>query len=119
MVWLVGDIWQLQRKTTTAVLETLYSRLYRFGERLQKPPEPHNTPLEFSTILKNYFKHLIDTRNLATPISGVGQETQKIINLYTISIYSQGKPDQSEKNQAIRSWKRLRLRLWLARLFKY
>lgn len=119
MVWLVGDIWQLQRKTTTAVLETLYSRLYRFGERLQNPPEPHNTPLEFSTILKNYFKHLIDTRNLATPISGVGQETQKIINLYTISIYSQGKPDQSEKNQAIRSWKRLRLRLWLARLFKY
>jgi len=119
MVWLVGDIWQLQRKTTTAVLETLYSRLYRFGERLQKPPEPHNTPLEFSTILKNYFKHLIDARNLATPISGVGQETQKIINLYTISIYSQGKTDQSEKNQAIRSWKRLRLRLWLARLFKY
>ncbi len=119
MVWLFGDIWRLQRKTTPAVLEALYSRLYRFGEHLQKPPEPHNTPLEFSATLKNHFKQLIDTRNLAVPLSGAGQETQKIIKLYAISIYSQGKPDQSEKNQAIRSWKRLRLRLWLARLFRY
>ena len=116
MVWLFGDIWRLQRKTTPAVLEALYSRLYRFGEHLQKPPEPHNTPLEFSAILKIYFEQLINTRNLAAPLLGAGQETQKIIKLYAISIYSQGQPDQSEKNQAIRSWKRLRLRLWLARL---
>ena len=118
LVWLFGDIWRLQRKTTPAVLEALYSRLYRFGGHLQKPPEPHNTPLEFSATLKNHFKQLIDTRNLAAPLSGAGQETQKIIKLYAISIYSQGKPDQSEKNQAIHSWKRLRLRLWLTRLFK-
>ena len=119
MVWLVGDIWRLQCKTTPAVLEALYSRLYSFGEHLQKPPEPHNTPLEFSGTLKKHFKQLIDTRNLAAPLSGAGRETQKIIKLYAISIYSQGKPDQSEKNQAIRSWKRLRFRLWLARLFIY
>ncbi|MGB7115662.1 MAG: transglutaminase-like domain-containing protein, partial [Anaerolineales bacterium] len=119
MVWLVGDIWRLQRKPTPAVLEALYSRLYRFGEHLQKPPEPHNTPLEFSATLKNHFKKLIDTRNLAAPLSGASRETQKIIKLYAISIYSQGKADQSEKNQAIRSCKRLRLRLWLARLFRY
>ncbi|MFC2043433.1 transglutaminase family protein [Chloroflexota bacterium] len=119
MVWLVGDIWRLHRKTTPAVLETLYRRLYRFGEHLHKPPEPHNTPLEFSTILKIHFKQLINTRNLATPLSGAGLEIQKIIKLYSISIYSQVKPDQSEKNQAIRRWKRLRFRLWLARFFIY
>jgi len=119
MGYLFGDIWRLQRKTTPAVLEALYSRLYHFGGHIQKPPEPHNTPLEFSATLKNHFKKLIDTRNLAAPLSGAGQETQKIIKLYAISIYSQGKPDQSEKNQAIRIWKRLRLRLWFARLFKY
>jgi len=119
MIWLVGDIWRLQRKTNPAVLEALYSRLYRFGEHLQKPPEPHNTPLEFSASLENHFKQLIDTRNLAAPLSGAGRESQKIIKLYAISIYSQRKPDQSEKNQAIHSWKRLRLRLWLTRLFIY
>ena len=119
MGWLVGDTWRLQRKTTPALLEALYSRLYRFGEHLQKPPEPQNTPLEFSATLKNHFTQLTDTRNMATPLSGMGRETQKIIKLYTISIYSQGKPGQSEKNQAIRSWKRLRLRLLLARLFRY
>ena len=119
MIWLFGDICRLQRKTTPAVLETLYSKLYRFGEHLQKPPEPYNTPLEFSAKLKNHFKQLIDTRKLAAPLSGTDRETQMIIKLYAISIYSQAKPDQSEKIQAIRSWKRLRLRLWLARLFKY
>ena len=119
MVWLVGDIWRLQRKTTPEVLEALYSRLYRFGEHLHKPPEPHNTPLEFLTILKIHFKQLIDTRNLATPLSGASREIQKIIILYSISIYRQIKPDQSEKNQAIRSWKRLRFRLWLARFLTY
>jgi hypothetical protein len=117
MVWLVGDIWRLQRNTTPAVLEALYKRLYRFGEHIKKPPEPHNTPQEFSITLKNHFEQLTNTRKLAAPLSGAGWETQKIIKLYAISIYSQGIPDKSEKNQALRSWKRLRLRLWLARLF--
>ncbi|MFC2055247.1 transglutaminase family protein [Chloroflexota bacterium] len=118
-VWLVGDIWRLQRKTTPAVLEALYSRLYRFGEHIKKPPEPHNTPQEFSITLNNHFEQLTNTRKLAAPLSGAGWETQKIIKLYAISIYSHGIPDQSDKNQALRSWKRLRLRLWLARLFTF
>jgi hypothetical protein len=112
-------------------ITSLYRRMRRQGSRLTDPFPPGTTPREFAAALWRRLlafsqqpitlsafppaphKRLIRERIL-TPAE---PEIQSITDLYNQAAYSQHPATHKQLDQALRSWSRLRWRLWFVRLF--
>ena len=114
-VWWAADVWRLRLLTPAAAVATLHRRLQRYGRRLAVPMREGDTPYEFATSFAEHFadqargKYWWD-RALAPAV----QEAQRLVSLYVQASYTPRPPNTDDQRQAIRTWRWLRRRLWMA-----
>jgi hypothetical protein len=93
---------------------TLYKRLQHYGQRLAVPTWTGDTPYEFAASLSEQFNTLTQEKPWEAVLALANQELRWLTSLYVRTTYSAHRPDSAEQAQAIRTWQRLRRRLWLA-----
>jgi hypothetical protein len=115
--WWVVDDWRLRQAAPAIAVTVLYRRLYRHGQRLAGPAEPGDTPHEFAVTLAERLNRLSPNSRLGTVLSPASREIYRLTDLYIQTLYSPHPSDSRTQVQAIQTWRRLRQRLWLARLY--
>jgi len=114
----VLDAWRLRRMSPEAAIASLYQRLHRHGRRLAVPVRPGDTPFEYVASLTDHLGGLTRKRLGVAVLTPVALEARWLAGLYVRTCYAPRAPDVAEQSQAIRMWRRLRRRLWLAWAFQ-
>jgi transglutaminase-like putative cysteine protease len=115
--WSVVDGWRLRRLTPAETIRVLYRRLDRQARRLNTPARAGDTPYEFATTLAGYVANLIRDRRWDALLRPAPRELHWLTERYVQIQYSSHHPVRADQVRAIRTWQRLRQRLWLAWLF--
>jgi transglutaminase-like putative cysteine protease len=111
--WWIADDWRLRRLPPAAAMSALYERLYRHGRRLAVPVAKGATPYEFEAGLAERLRTLAQRRHRDEELAFITQDIRRLTDLYVRGLYSEHKPAVAERSQAIKTWRRLRQRLWL------
>jgi transglutaminase-like putative cysteine protease len=114
LVWWKADSWRLRRLPPAAVADKLYQRLYRHGRLLAVPAGAGDTPYEFAEGLTERVAELAQDRQLGETSTSTNQDVHWLTDLYVQGLYSPHKPTTAHRSQAIKTWQRLRRRMWLA-----
>jgi transglutaminase-like putative cysteine protease len=114
--WAAIDTWRLRRLAPRRAVTILYARLYRQGSRLSVRARPGHTPYEFTASLAGYLALRMQGRHWAVALTPAIQEARWLADLYVRTCYARHFPDAAELSRAVRVWRRLRRRLWLASL---
>ena len=93
----------------------LYGRFYRHGRRLAVPARPGDTPYEFVTSFGEYVLAIAQAGRWTAILTPAVQEARWLADLYVQTCYGPHPPGSADREQGIRTWRRLRRRLWLAR----
>lgn len=113
-VWALTDGWRLQRLAPAVAAAQLYGRLRRHGRRLAAPTWRGETPYEFNESLTARIEALARGKRWAIILNPTAREIRWLTDLYVRASYSSHPPNIADRTQAIRTWQRLRPRLWLA-----
>jgi hypothetical protein len=114
VVWRAVDMWRLRRLPARMAITVLYARLYRQGSRLTATTQPGHTPYEFTASLAAYLVARMEGKGQAAGLASATQEARWLADLYVRSCYARHFPDATELSRAVRLWRRLQRRLWLA-----
>jgi len=116
--WLAIESWRLHRQEPTAAITTLYKRFRRRGRRLITPKTCEgDTPYEFATYLtEQMMAQARKARWGKKPLLPAAQEIHCLVEIYVQTSYSPCSPDAADRSLAIKTWQKLRWRLWLARM---
>jgi transglutaminase-like putative cysteine protease len=115
LAWSVVDGWRLRRLAPQTAAVVLYGRFYQHGRRLAVPARPGDTPYEFVTSFGEYVLAIARAGRWAAVLTPAVQEARWLADLYVQTCYGPHPPGSADREQAIRTWRRLRRRLWLAR----
>jgi transglutaminase-like putative cysteine protease len=110
------DGWRLRRMPPERMVAVLYRRFYRHGRRLAVSAQTGDTPFEYLASLVGCVGDLGTGKLLATVLANAASEAHWLVGLYVRTCYGPSSPDAVDRKQAMRMWRRLRWRLWLARL---
>jgi transglutaminase-like putative cysteine protease len=118
LAWVTVDGLRLRALKPAAAIHQLYNRLRRSGRRLSAAPRfqmlhPGDTPHEFSRTLTTRVEALILERGWGRVLRPIQWEIHTLSDLYVQTTYSPREPDRADRAWAIRSWQRLRWRLWV------
>jgi hypothetical protein len=116
VVWLIVDDWRLRRMRPAAAVATLYRRLEHHGPRLAIPMRVADTPYEFAALFTERLEGLAQ-RRWGRVFAPAVQELRRLIEFYVLASYSPRLPDATDRALAIETWRKLRWRLWLARVW--
>jgi transglutaminase-like putative cysteine protease len=119
VAWSVVDGWQLRRLPPEIAVTNLYRRLYRYGRWLGVLSEKGDTPHEFATALAQRLKVLARGRGWGALLTTALGDLRWLTDLCICALYSPRQPGTTEQVQAIRTWQRLRRRLFLARVAEW
>jgi hypothetical protein len=114
LVWWKADSWRLRRLPPAAVADKLYQRLYRHGRLLAVPAGAGDTPYEFAEGLTERVTELAQDRQLGETSTSTNQDVHWLTDLYVQGLFSPHKPTTAHRSQAMKTWQRLRRRMWLA-----
>lgn len=114
--WPAIDVWRLRRLKPPEAVVILYGRMRRRGQRLAAPVRRGFTPYEFAASLAGRIADMARGRRWGKLLSPAVQEVRRLADAYVQASYSPYLPDAADRNRLIRTWRRLRWRLWLARL---
>ncbi len=112
MGWVEVDDWRLRRQPPTAVVATLYGRLWRFGRWMAVPVESGDTPYEFAGALSGWMADWARGMRRGGEVSSAVQDTRLLVSLYVWASYSPRPLDDSDRTRAVQAWRRLRRWLW-------
>jgi hypothetical protein len=98
-------------------LTHLFQRFTRYGRSLVFSPSGA-TPYEFSHSVSGRLEKLGEARFVGSIWKPAAAEVRQLTELYALAAYSPRQPDWKEKWRAIRMWRNLRWRLWIARLMQ-
>jgi transglutaminase-like putative cysteine protease len=118
VVWLAVDGWRLYRMRPAEAVATLYRRLQRHGPRLAVPVRVADTPYEFAALFAGRLEGLAQQRCWGNVLAPAVQELYRLIELYVLASYSPHSPDVNDRALAIQTWRKLRWRLLLARVWQ-
>jgi transglutaminase-like putative cysteine protease len=116
LFWPAIDIWRLRRLKPPEAVAVLYGRMRHRGQRLAAPVRRGFTPYEFAASLAGQIADLAQGRRWGKLLSPAIQEVCRLADAYVQASYSPYLPDVADRNRLIKTWRRLRWRLWLARL---
>jgi transglutaminase-like putative cysteine protease len=117
--WLLIDDWRLARKQPREVLNLLYGRLYTQGRKLSVRNNPGDTALEYSSALLLCVSSLAPTKAREVVTRTTASDLNHLTELYLRSAYSPHAPDTVDRQIALQTYQRIRLRLsqaWIWRL---
>jgi hypothetical protein len=121
-VWYLYDTLRLLSLSPASVIDHLFRRMRSRGERLLHGRsifiKKGNTPFEFAGQFSTHWAIFEKYRPLNTLLAPSAHEVTQLTELYTEATYSQHVPDKEDKTRAILSWRNIRLRFFLARLFR-
>jgi hypothetical protein len=115
--WWLIDSWRLRQAAPAAAVTTLYRRLYRHGRRLATTTDVGRTPYEFAAGMADRVTALPPNSRWQSMLVPARREIYRLTELYVQTCYSPHPLDRATQSDAIRTWRRLRPRLWLARLY--
>lgn len=118
LVWLQSEFWRLRQLAPTEASARVFKRLFILGRRLGIATPPGLTPHEFGDELYTRMAGITSRARWAPMFGPARQEIEKLVFIYTETIYSSQKPDLKASGAAINAWKRLRSKLWLARVLQ-
>jgi transglutaminase-like putative cysteine protease len=118
IIWLFLDSWRLRRLPPKAAVAELYWRFYRQGRRLAVPARPGDTPYEFVESFAERLMRLAGAKGWRMVLTPAAQEARSLAELYVRTCYGPDSPDAVDRGQMMSAWRRLRWRLWLARVSK-
>jgi hypothetical protein len=114
--WLAYDGWSLKRRSPSGTVTALYQRLYRQGTRLDEEITPAYTPFEFGRRVAIQIARLAQGKRFGRLLAPAAKEVDQLAEMFASTVYSPRQARGEEQQRAIETWKRLRWRLWLARL---
>jgi transglutaminase-like putative cysteine protease len=110
--------WILRRAPTSAVA-ILYQRYYRMGRPLAGTRARAETASEFtSRLIHTVEGNDVRARRVKTSKS-IKEDAQQLTSMYLLSLFSDHKVEKEDAGKAFLLWKRLRLKLWMARFQNY
>jgi transglutaminase-like putative cysteine protease len=104
---------RIARSGGAAALTAIYAQLRQAGRRLGAPDYPGLTPADIAAGVGFQFKRLEDTGRWKAVFAPAGDETHRLVALYSQAIYSPQAPGLVEVGEARAIWRKLRWRLWL------
>ena len=112
----VIERWLYMRLAPAAAVEKIYRRLYRLGRPLAGERTRAETAQEFMRKLMDAVDRLGARSRFRKSFLNAGQEVELLTNLYQGTLFADHSVQKQDVHKALNSWKRLRLRLWIARL---
>jgi len=114
VAWWLIDRWRLRHLAPAAALTLIYRRLQRHMRRLGVPMRDGDTPYELATALADRLREFPADGRWGAIITPAAAEAHRLVEGYVSLCYGSRSPDVAEQRQTIRTWHRLRRRLWLA-----
>jgi transglutaminase-like putative cysteine protease len=122
VVWVAVDDWRLRHMGSIAVLAMLYGRLRRLGRWLSAPIQAGDTPYESAISLVGWIANLAHKGRWGgvwpLRVQEIGEGVRQLTDLYVRACYSPRSPGESDRLRAVRTWRKLRWRLWMFVLWK-
>jgi transglutaminase-like putative cysteine protease len=118
VIWMAADGWRLRRLEPAQAIATLYRRLRKHGQRLAVPVREASTPYEFTALLAERVDDLIQDEHQGKVMTLILREVRRLVDLYVQMSYSARPLGYADRAHAIRSWRTLRWRLWLVRVWE-
>ncbi len=118
VVWMIVDNWRLRRMKPAVAVATLYGRLQHHGPLLAIPMQIADTPYEFATLLAGRLEVLAKQKHWGKIFTPAVHELHRLIEFYVLASYSPHLPDDADRALAIQTWRKLRWRLLLARIWQ-
>lgn len=109
------DSLKLKRMHPQAAISQIYRRLYRRSRPLTGQITPGTTPNEFVDLLQTRVKEASQTSYVGNFLPPVVDEAKGLTRIYNQAIYGLHLPSPTEIKAALKDWRDLRWRLWLAR----
>jgi hypothetical protein len=114
LAWMMVDSWRLEHMPPDPALDLIYRRLCRSAARLGVSLRASDTPNEVASLFDEKLCNLFRHRPLPPALIQAPLEFRSLTQFYVKSCYSSHSLSPSDRNQAIRKWKQLHRRLWLA-----
>jgi hypothetical protein len=118
LILLLIDTWRLRTQPPHAVIFSLFRRLYRYGHQLGVQSVRGETPYEFASSFALRVSSLGRGKPWERSLSPAANELRRLADVYTQTLYSPTPPGRNDRAQAVRTWERLKWRLWLAKMIK-
>ena len=109
----------LKRLNPPESFYAIFNLIRSNGNYLSVPSKIGDTPYEFAASFAFFIDHLSSRKRFSGMLSPAANEINQLTEWYALSAYSSRLPDAEGQKQAIHTWKRLRWRLWLARLLQH
>ncbi|MGC9357397.1 MAG: transglutaminase-like domain-containing protein, partial [Anaerolineae bacterium] len=122
MVWAQIDLLWLRLTTSEKMVQTLYGRLRRWGDRMEVRMFEGDTPYEFTAAMKKRIVSLGQRQQQGRWVEKgliAIEEIQRLVEDYVATLYSSRTLSDEDREVAIAVWHRLRWRFWLIWLWRY
>jgi hypothetical protein len=116
ITWSLVDTRRLNTSLPIKTLREIYHRLYRRARPLVRPHPAGDTPNEFSAHLTGRLASLARSKGRKAMLDQTARDIAQMTQLYNQAIYSPHPPGDSQRHWAVRTWLKLRRRLWQIRL---
>lgn len=117
--WAAADSWYLRNLPPRRAIARLYRRLGQHARRLGVTPPAGHTPYEFAAALAGHLSGLKGSPRFRHLLAPAALEIRQLTGLYVQTLYSTRPPDDAARQQAVKNWRHLRRRLWLAWLWQW
>ncbi len=107
----------LRTRPPAQVTTFLYRRLRRWGQRLDVEMHRGDTPYEFAESLEQRVVEIAGQRSRAGWLLPAGEEIHSLTEAYVQTWYTRHPSEAAGRDASLRTWRKLRWRLWLARLW--
>ncbi len=107
----------LRTRPPAQVTTFLYRRLRHRGQWLDVTMHRGDTPYEFAEALVRCVQEIAGRRDRAGWLLPAGEEIHRLTEAYVQTWYTRHSPEAAERDTALRIWRKLRWRFWLARFW--
>jgi hypothetical protein len=108
--------WRYLRLAPSAAIEKIYRKLYRFGRPLAGERTKAETAYEFMQKLTHKLNTISAHSRFAKLLRNAPQDIELLTELYQDTLFAHTNIQEQDIRKAVNTWKRLRLRLLMARL---
>jgi hypothetical protein len=115
VAWLVLGRWRLGHGSTVGTATKVFRQIRRYGNRLGASVHRGDTPYELSEAVARRVKDLAQATGWTRALAPAAREVRWLADVYVQVSYGPRLPPDSTKTEIVRTWRRLRWRLWLAR----
>jgi transglutaminase-like putative cysteine protease len=115
LYYMVIERWQYLRLEPNLAIEKIYRRLYRQGRSLAGEHLRAETAHEFTQKLVSQIDATGKAFVFKRLLFNASQDIESLTELYQATLFRQNSIRNSDTKKALKVWKHLRLRLWLAK----